>query len=40
MEQKKKILVFQTWQDQNGMNRSKYSINVENMEMVGNNPNK
>lgn len=28
-------LKFDTWQDQNGQNRSKHSIVVENMEMLG-----
>ena len=28
-------LMFETWQDQNGQNRSKHSITVENMQMLG-----
>lgn len=28
-------LVYETWQDQNGQNRSKHSINVDSMEMLG-----
>lgn len=27
---------FEQWSDQNGQNRSKHSIQVENMEMLGN----
>lgn len=38
-----KILVegrlrFEQWVDQNGQNRSKHSVQVENMEMLGSNP--
>lgn len=29
-------LVYETWQDQNGQNRSKHSITVDSMEMLGN----
>ncbi|MBX1613226.1 single-stranded DNA-binding protein, partial [Campylobacter coli] len=29
-------LRFEQWSDQNGQNRSKHSIQVENMEMLGN----
>ena len=29
-------LKFEQWTDQNGQNRSKHSINVESMEMLGN----
>ncbi|MBT0885668.1 single-stranded DNA-binding protein, partial [Campylobacter sp. 2018MI10] len=29
-------LRFERWSDQNGQNRSKHSIQVENMEMLGN----
>ncbi len=32
-------LKFDQWNDQNGQNRSKHSISVENMEMLGSNPN-
>lgn len=32
-------LRFEQWSDQNGQNRSKHSIYVENMEMLGSNPN-
>lgn len=32
-------LKFDQWTDQNGQNRSKHSIQVENMEMLGNNQN-
>lgn len=32
-------LVLEQWQDQNGQNRSKHSVSVESMEMVGANPN-
>lgn len=32
-------LRFEQWQDQNGQNRSKHSIYVENMEMLGSNAN-
>lgn len=32
-------LRFEQWSDQNGQNRSKHSIFVENMEMLGSNPN-
>lgn len=28
-------LMFETWQDQNGQNRSRHSITVENMQMLG-----
>ncbi|MDA3053545.1 single-stranded DNA-binding protein [Campylobacter sp. JMF_03 NE3] len=28
-------LKFEQWQDQNGQNRSKHSVSVENMEMLG-----
>lgn len=28
-------LIFETWQDQNGQNRSKHSVTVENMQMLG-----
>lgn len=28
-------LMFESWQDQNGQNRSKHSITVENMKMLG-----
>lgn len=28
-------LKFETWQDQNGQNRSKHSVTVENMQMIG-----
>lgn len=31
-------LRFEQWSDQNGQNRSKHSIQVENMEMLGGNP--
>ena len=31
-------LMFETWQDQNGQNRSKHSITVENMKMLGGTP--
>ncbi len=31
-------LRFEQWNDQNGQMRSKHSIQVENMEMLGNNP--
>lgn len=31
-------LMFETWQDQNGQNRSKHSITVENMKMLGGAP--
>lgn len=31
-------LRFEQWVDQNGQNRSKHSIGVENMEMLGTNP--
>lgn len=39
-----KILVegrlrFEQWNDQNGQTRSKHTISVENMEMLGSNPN-
>ena len=30
-------LKLDQWQDQNGQNRSKHSVNVENMEMLGDN---
>ena len=30
-------LRFEQWSDQNGQNRSKHSVQVENMEMLGNN---
>lgn len=32
-------LKFEQWQDSNGQNRSKHTISVENMEMLGANPN-
>ena len=32
-------LKFDQWTDQNGQNRSKHSVQVENMEMLGNNQN-
>ncbi|MCR8698984.1 single-stranded DNA-binding protein [Campylobacter ureolyticus] len=32
-------LMFETWQDQNGQNRSRHSITVENMQMLGGAPN-
>ena len=32
-------LMFETWQDQNGQNRSRHSITVENMQMLGGGPN-
>ncbi|TEY21811.1 single-stranded DNA-binding protein, partial [Campylobacter sp. CH185] len=32
-------LRFEQWSDQNGQNRSKHSIQVENMEMLGGNSN-
>ena len=31
--------MFETWQDQNGQNRSRHSITVENMQMLGGAPN-
>ncbi|EAI8457150.1 single-stranded DNA-binding protein [Campylobacter coli] len=31
-------LRFEQWNDQNGQMRSKHSVQVENMEMLGNNP--
>ncbi|MSN96726.1 single-stranded DNA-binding protein [Campylobacter sp. FMV-PI01] len=33
-------LAFQTWQDQNGLNRSKHIVNVDTMEMLGSNEQK
>ena len=32
-------LKYEQWQDSNGQNRSKHTISVENMEMLGANPN-
>ncbi len=32
-------LRLEQWTDQNGQNRSKHSVQVENMEMLGSNPN-
>ena len=32
-------LKLEQWVDQNGQNRSKHSVQVENMEMLGSNPN-
>lgn len=32
-------LKYEQWSDQNGQNRSKHTISVENMEMLGSNPN-
>ena len=32
-------LKYDTWQDQNGQNRSKHSVVVESMEMLGSNEN-
>ncbi|MBS4236108.1 single-stranded DNA-binding protein [Campylobacter vulpis] len=32
-------LKFDQWTDQNGQNRSKHSVQIENMEMLGNNQN-
>ena len=32
-------LEFEQWQDQNGQNRSKHSVSVESMEMLGDNTN-